>query len=83
MKLEEIQEELKARKIKYDYVEEDGCVSIDFIWRGLSYHIWEFVDDDGSRGCETNVFTTGKTVELGADYQEVILKELKRWPYLE
>ncbi|MDO4617177.1 MAG: kinase [Lachnospiraceae bacterium] len=83
MRLTEIQEELKRRKIKVDYVEEDGCASIDFIWRGLGYHIWEFLDDDGTRGCETNVFTTGKTVELMDDYADTILAELKRWPMME
>lgn len=83
MKLEAIQEELKKRKIHIDYNEEDDLASIDFIWRGLSYHIWEFMDDDGTFGCETNVFTTGKTVELTGDYAETILKELERWPFME
>ncbi len=83
MRLEAIQEELKKRKIKVDYNEEDECASIDFVWRGLGYHIWEFIDDDGTRGCETNVFTTGKTVELMEGYENTILKELERWPYME
>ena len=83
MRLEAIQEELKKRKIHIDYNEEDECASIDFIWRGLSYHIWEFIDDDGTRGCETNVFTTGKTVELLDGYADTILKELERWPFME
>lgn len=83
MRLTEIQDELKKRKIHVEYTEEDGCASLDFIWRGLSYHIWEFQDDDGTRGCETNVFTTGRTVELMDDYADTILKELERWPMME
>ncbi len=83
MKTEAIREELEKRKIKGSFVEEDGLVSIDFIWRGLSYHIWEYEEDDGSRGCETNVFTTGKTVDLTGDYEETILQELRRWPLSE
>ncbi|MDO4490542.1 MAG: kinase [Lachnospiraceae bacterium] len=83
MRLKAIQEELKKRKITIDYNEEDDCASIDFIWRGLSYHIWEFLDDDGTRGCDTNVFSTGKTVELLEGYEDTILRELERWPYME
>ncbi len=83
MRFDEILEELKKRKIKYTFTEEDDCISLDFIWRGLSYHIWEFLDDDGTRGCDTNVFTTGRTVELLDNYIETILEELRRWPMME
>lgn len=83
MKFEKILSELKERKIHYDYLEEDELVSIDFIWRGLTYHIWEFPEEDGSLGCETNIFTTGRTVELHGDYLTEILNELKNWPYME
>ncbi|MCD7841597.1 MAG: hypothetical protein LUG56_03920 [Lachnospiraceae bacterium] len=36
---------IEERGWKYSYSEEDGCGSIDFEYRGLAYHIWEF--DDG------------------------------------
>ena len=44
MRLEKIQAYLKEKQWNYEYTEEDGLGSIDFEHRGLSYHIWEFVD---------------------------------------
>lgn len=35
---------LEERGWKYKYTEEDGCGSIDFDYRGVPYHIWEFHD---------------------------------------
>ena len=53
MRLEKIQNVLKEKNWGYQYTEEDGCGSIDFEYRGVSYHIWEFFD--GIWGAETNV----------------------------
>ena len=82
MRLLNIQEILKNRKIYYDYTEEDDLASIDFTWRGLSYHIWEFRDEEGE-GAETNVFHTGSTRDVEGDYEAIICEELNRWPMME
>ena len=44
MRLEKVQEALKTKKIHYEYTEENGCGSIDFMFRGLRFHIWEYED---------------------------------------
>ena len=46
MRLKKIQEALKTKNIIFTYTEEDNCGSLDFQFRGLRYHIWEFVDGD-------------------------------------
>ena len=33
MRLEKVQEALKTKKIHYEYTEENGCGSIDFMFR--------------------------------------------------
>ena len=33
MRLEKVQNALREKQIKYTYVEEDGCGSIDFMFR--------------------------------------------------
>ena len=35
MRLEKVQDALRAKNIKYEYTEEDGCGSLDFMFRGL------------------------------------------------
>ncbi|MCD8104466.1 MAG: toxic anion resistance protein [Lachnospiraceae bacterium] len=52
-RLERVRSFIEERGWKYSYSEEDGYGSIDFEYRGLAYHIWEF--DDGERGVETNL----------------------------
>ena len=78
MRLERVQEALKEKKIKYEYVEEDGCGSIDFTFRGLLYHVWEF--QDGGWGVETNIFETGRSRDIEGDYEEILVKEILSWP---
>ena len=46
MRLEKIQKVLKEKNFPYTYTEEDGCGSIDFEYRGVVYHVWEFQDQD-------------------------------------
>ena len=46
MRLEKIQKVLKEKNFTYTYTEEDGCGSIDFEYRGVVYHVWEFQDQD-------------------------------------
>ena len=59
MRLEKVQEALKTKKIHYEYTEENGCGSIDFMFRGLRFHIWEY--EDRVWGAETNVFEAGRS----------------------
>lgn len=77
MRLIKIQEFMKHKGMPFDYFEEDGCGSINFIHRGLSYHIWEFSDPDW--GAESNVLSCGRSVDYEGDYEEKILEILKTW----
>lgn len=78
MRLATVREALDTKKIKYNYTEEDGCGSLDFLFRGLSFHVWEFLDD--SWGAETNVFNVGRSQDIEGDYEAVIAKEILTWP---
>lgn len=78
MRLNLVQEALKKKKIKYDYTEVDGCGSIDFMFRGLKFHIWEY--EDRVWGAETNVFDAGRSQDIEEDYEEVIAGEILTWP---
>ena len=69
MRLQKVQEALNTKKIPFEYTEEDGCGSIDFMFRGLKFHVWEY--EDSVWGAETNV--------LG-DYEEIISREILSWP---
>ncbi|MGN0314409.1 MAG: kinase [Fusicatenibacter sp.] len=75
----EIQKQLKAKKISYTYTEEDGCGSIDFVHRGLSYHIWEYADTDEPIGVETNLRYAGRVEELEGDYDTLLAAHLARY----
>ncbi|MBQ7371363.1 MAG: kinase [Blautia sp.] len=78
MRLEQIQGALKKKKIAYTYTEEDGCGSLDFLFRGLSFHVWEY--EDHGWGAETNVFSAGKSQDIDGDYESIISKEILSWP---
>ena len=67
MRLEKVQEALKTKKIHYEYTEENGCGSIDFMFRG----VW---------GAETNVFEAGRSQDIEGDYEEIISGEILSWP---
>ena len=69
MRLEKVQEALKTKKIHYEYTEENGCGSIDFMFRGLRFHIWEY--EDRVWGAETNVFEAGRSQDIEGDYEEI------------
>ncbi|HIQ95413.1 MAG TPA: kinase [Candidatus Limivivens merdigallinarum] len=75
MRLKNIQNLLKERKIQYTYTEEDGLGSIDFEYRGVSYHIWEF--EDGAAGAESNLRSGGRMEEFTGDYEEQLLEILQ------
>ena len=39
MRLQIVQDALKTKNIKYEYTEEDGCGSLDFMFRGLVFSV--------------------------------------------
>lgn len=78
MRLQKIQNALRQKKIIFTYVEEDGCGSIDFQFRGLRYHIWEFQDEDW--GVETNVYLAGRSEDVLGDYETKIAELILTWP---
>ena len=77
MRLQKIQDQLGLMGIKFTYSEEDDCGSIDFEHKGLRYNIWEFPAPE--RGAESNIRSTGRQEEFGADYEEELLSILKSW----
>ena len=78
MRLEKIQEALKQKNITYEYTEEDNCGSLDFMFRGLKFHVWEY--EDQVRGAETNVFEAGRSLDIEGDYEQIISDEILSWP---
>ena len=76
MRLTKIQAHMKEMGMKYQYYEEDGCGSIEFIHRGLAYHIWEYPDDEGA---DSNVRSAGRMEAYTGNYEEQILDVLKTW----
>lgn len=78
MRLERIQNFLRDREYDFSYTEEDGCGSVDFLDRGLAYHIWEYGDDDGVPcGIETNLMHAGHMEEIEGDYEQTVLDMLQ------
>jgi len=78
MRLTTIAQTLESRGITYEYHEEDGCGSLDFLYRGVPYHVWEFRDGD-EWGAETNVRQAGKFEDLTGDYEAEIAALLAQW----
>lgn len=76
MRLTKIQAYMKEKGMKYEYYEENGCGSIEFIHRGLSYHIWEYPEEEGA---DSNVRTVGRMDCYTGDYEAQILDILKTW----
>mgnify|MGYP004560317877 FL=1 len=80
MRLERVQEVLKRKKIEFTYFEEDGLGSLDFLYRGVPYHVWEFADEDDPCGVETNLRTAGKDEEIEEEnYEALLVQELESW----
>ena len=77
MRLTGIRDYLNKQGIAHSYIEEDSCGSIDFLHRGLSYHVWEFPPEE--QGAESNVRTAGRMEVFTGDYEEQILSVLKTW----
>ena len=78
MRLEKVKSALKQKNIDFSYVEEDGCGSIDFEFRGLRYHIWEFYDEEW--GVDTNVYLAGRSQDIMGDYENEIAELILSWP---
>ena len=77
MRLERIQRFLKEKQIPYEYTENDGCGGIEFIRRGLAYHIWEYPPEDP--GCSSNVRTWGRMEDSEGDYEAEIISAMADW----
>lgn len=60
MRLEKLQNLLKEKKFPFTYAEADGCGSVDFEYRGVAYHVWEF-QDNGTWGGGDQCKDCGKT----------------------
>ena len=45
MRLQKVQDALNKKNITFEYTEEDGCGSLDFMFRGLKFHVWEYEDN--------------------------------------
>lgn len=78
MRLQKVQRALEQKQIRFTYTEEDGCGSLDFLFRGLRFHVWEY--EDRVWGAETNVFEAGRSQDIEGDYETVISQEILSWP---
>ena len=77
MRLERIRQFLEERNLKYAYTEVDGCGSLDFEYRGVGYHVWEF--EDNGWGAETNVRNGGSSEDILGDYETEIVRIMQAW----
>ena len=77
MRLERIQARLRALGIDYKYSENDDCGGIEFVRKGLAYHIWEYPAPE--RGAASNVRAWGRMEDYEGDYEAAILDVLKDW----
>ncbi len=78
MRLQKVQDALDKKNIKFEYTEEDGCGSLDFMFRGLKFHVWEY--EDNGWGAETNIYAAGRSEDIDGDYEEKISAEILSWP---
>ena len=67
MRLQTVQDALNQKNIRFEYTEEDGCGSLDFMFRGLKFHVWEYHD-------------AGRSEDIEGDYEEKIAGEILSWP---
>ena len=78
MRLQKVQDALNKKNIKFEYTEEDGCGSLDFMFCGLKFHVWEY--EDNGWGAETNIYAAGRSEDIDGDYEEKISAEILSWP---
>lgn len=79
MRLLKVQKALDEKKILYVYSQEGVCGSLDFQFRGLRYHIWEF-EDQGIWGVETNLRHAGRSEDITGDYEQELAEVILSWP---
>lgn len=77
MRLTKIQDFLKEKGWKHSYTEVDGCGSLDFEYRGVGYHVWEY--EENGYGAESNVKNGGRTEDFTGNYEEDIITIIKSW----
>lgn len=77
MRLKKIQDFMNRASMPFQYSEEDDCGSINFIHRGLSYHIWEYPAPE--RGAQSNIRSCGKSEDYEGDYEEQIVAIMAQW----
>lgn len=77
MRLQIVQDALKKKNIKYEYTEIDGCGSLDFLFRGLKFHVWEYEDRVWG---QRQIFMKQDAVDIEGNYEEVIAREILSWP---
>lgn len=77
MRLERITRFLDEKAMVYRYTEVDGCGSIDFEYRGVGYHVWEF--EENGWGAETNVRNGGQSEDILGDYESEIIRIIENW----
>ena len=73
MRLQTVQDALNQKNIKFEYTEEDGCGSLDFMFRGLKFHVWEY--HDGVWGAETNIYEQAEVRILRAIMKKRLLEK--------
>ncbi len=79
IRLEKVQNYLREHypKDPFTYTEVDGLGSLDFSYRGIAYHIWEYCED--GYGVETNIRDGGRSEDITGDYEEEIIRILDAW----
>ena len=78
MKLQMVQNALKQKNIKYEYTEEDDCGSLDFMFRGLRFHVWEYHDEVWEQRQISMKQAEARDIE--GDYEKEIAAEILSWP---
>ena len=81
MRLCKIQRLLRENRIDFQYHEEDDCGSIEFEYRGLRYHIWEYPPQEA--GALSNIRNAGRCEEYDGEYEKELLELLRSWEGIE
>ncbi|MBC3887086.1 kinase [Acetobacterium paludosum] len=77
MALDQIKQFIESKEWPYRYTDVAELGSIDFEYLGVSYHVWEFMDDQ--YGVESNVKNIGKLEEFLGDYENDLIEIMKKW----
>ncbi len=77
MRLQRLQQYMRAKGMEFTYWEDGDCGSIQFYHRGLGYHIWEYPAPE--RGAVSNLRTAGRDEDFEGDYESALLEILRTW----